>query len=158
MNCLHSNSHQMPSFIFSEKKKRKTPRNVFVISALRVKPFLIYCTATAHKRMNVKEIAFLLLWSSLTIVPAKIDFIAETQNFIEYFYPLNFNLSADFQKINAKIPCTPSYLGLCIIALSWAVIDPDKTCRCLHMYWHMLQGHFTLQALKLSMLDFSLSL
>ena len=48
------------SFIFSKKKKKKkTPRNVFVFSALRVKPFLIYCTATAHKRMNVREFAFL---------------------------------------------------------------------------------------------------
>ena len=46
------------------------------------------------------------------MVPLKFDFNAETQNFIEYFYPLNFKFNADFQKINAEIPFTPSYLEL----------------------------------------------
>ena len=53
-------SHQMPSLTFSEKKKKKTGRNVFVISALNIKPCLICCTATAHKRINVREIVFYL--------------------------------------------------------------------------------------------------
>ena len=43
-----------------KKKKRKTHRNVFVISTLKIKPFLIYCTATVLKRINVREIAFYL--------------------------------------------------------------------------------------------------
>ena len=32
--------------------------------------------------------------------------------FIEYFYPLNFNFNAEFQKFNAEICFTPSYLEL----------------------------------------------
>ena len=39
-----------------KKKKEKTPRNVFVISALRFKPFLIYCAATA----NARKIAYFI--------------------------------------------------------------------------------------------------
>ena len=49
----------MLSFIFS-KKKKKRPKNVFVIRALGVKHFLIYCTATAHKRISVRETALYL--------------------------------------------------------------------------------------------------
>ena len=37
--------------------------------------------------------------------------------FSEYFHPLNFNLNADFQKFNAEIPFTPSYLELHIILI-----------------------------------------
>ena len=46
------------------------------------------------------------------ILPPKFDYNAEIQNFTEYFNPLNFNFNADFQKINAEIPFTPSYLEL----------------------------------------------
>ena len=46
------------------------------------------------------------------ILPPKFDFIAEIQNFFEYFYPLTLNFNADFQKFNAEIPFTPSYLEL----------------------------------------------
>ena len=74
---------------------------------------MIYCTATAHKRNNVREIAFYLEAVNFTDNSTpKFDVNAETQNFIEYFYPLNFNFYADFQKINAEIPFTPSYLEL----------------------------------------------
>ena len=45
-------------------------------------------------------------------LPPKFDFGALVQNFIEYFYPLNWNFNADFQKFNAEIPFTPSYLEL----------------------------------------------
>ena len=48
----------MPSFIISEKKEKHL--EMYVIGALRVKPFLVYCTATAHKRISVREIAFYL--------------------------------------------------------------------------------------------------
>ena len=48
-------------------------------------------------------------------LPPKFDFSAEMQKFIEYFYQYLFNFSADFQKINAKIPFTPSYLELCLM-------------------------------------------
>ena len=91
----------MPSLIFSEKKNNntkttKTPRNVFVISAVRSKAFLIY---TAHKRINVRKTAFYLeAVKSLSIVPPKSDVNVGPQNFIEYFYALNFSFNADFQK------------------------------------------------------------
>ena len=112
--CYADNSHQMPSFIFSEKKKkqRKKPRNVFVISVLRIKPFLIKCAAAAHKRISVSEIALLFKRCKVhwKLLPPKLDFNAEIQNFIEYFYPLNFSFNADFQNFIAEIPFTPSYL------------------------------------------------
>ena len=43
---------------------------------------------------------------------SKFDFNAEIQNFFEYFYPLSFNFNADFQKVNAEILFTLSYLEL----------------------------------------------
>ena len=46
-------------------------------------------------------------------LPPIFDFNAEISNFIEYFYPLNLNFNADFQKFNAEIPFTSSYLELC---------------------------------------------
>ena len=45
-------------------------------------------------------------------VHPKFDFNAKIQNFIEYFYPLNLNFNADFQKLNAEVPFTYS-LELC---------------------------------------------
>ena len=48
----------------------------------------------------------------------KFDFSAETQNFIEYVYPLNFNFNSDIQKVNAEIPFTPSDLELFVICQS----------------------------------------
>ena len=57
-----------------------------VMGAVRVKPFLIYYTATAHTRINVKGSALFkrckVHWK---FVPAKSDFNAEIQNLIEYF-------------------------------------------------------------------------
>ena len=48
-------------FSLKEKKnKKKTPRNVFVFSALRVEAFLICCTATADKRISVWKIVFFI--------------------------------------------------------------------------------------------------
>ena len=87
----------------------------FVIAALRDKSFLVQYTATPHKSINVKEIAINInkrckvYWKFL---PLKFDFNAEIQNFIEYFYPLNLYLNADFQKFNTEILFTPSYLEL----------------------------------------------
>ena len=57
-------------------------------------------------------------WKTL---PPKFDFSAEIQNFFENFYPLSFNSNADFQKINAEIPFTPSYLEL------WITDDQDTS-------------------------------
>ena len=58
--------------------------------------------------MNVSETAFLFKRCKVhwTLLPSKLDFNAEIQNFIEYFYPLNFNFNADFQNFNAEIPCS----------------------------------------------------
>ena len=43
-------------------------------------------------------------------LPPKFDSNAEIQNSIEYFYPFNLYFNAEFQKLNAELPFTPTYL------------------------------------------------
>ena len=100
------NSHEMPSFIFSENK-RKTPRKIFVINDLKVKPFLIQCIITAHKRIDVSEIVcfvFFYLKDELkTFTPLNLISLLKSKISLSIFIP-NFN---------AEIPFTSSYLALC---------------------------------------------
>ena len=40
-------------------------------------------------------------------LPPIFDFNTEIQNFIEYFYPLNLNLNADFNRFSTEIQLLP---------------------------------------------------
>ena len=58
--CYADNSHQKQSFIFSEKKKKENTQKCICRQCFKGYPFLIYCTATAHNKINLREIAFYL--------------------------------------------------------------------------------------------------
>ena len=62
----------------------------FVIGALRVKPFLIWYTATDHKRINVKKIAFNMLKDvkfTANVYPLNLISMLESKDSLSIFTP-----------------------------------------------------------------------
>ena len=60
------------------------PSDVFVIGSLRVKPFLIQCTGTAHKRVNDwkrEKMLYEDVKFTENVQPTKFDFPNSLSNF-----------------------------------------------------------------------------
>ena len=85
--CLADNSHEMSSFIFSEKQQQQQNNleciNVSMV-LLELNPFWSNVLLLFTKELMWRKLLSVKRWKCLT---PKFDFNAETQNFIGYFYP-----------------------------------------------------------------------
>ena len=122
-HCLPvcKNRFEKSARIFSRRHKQKTFSDALFPGALRV-----------------KDVKF-----TENVYPPKFDFNAEIQNFTEYFYRLSFNFNTDFQKINAEIPFTRSYLELwwnhmlCVVIRSTSAEALLMSIHNIHVYVFM---------------------